>query len=45
MMDLDSHAETIFCGSNCIVMHVMGKECDVAPYTYAYNTIKAVPIV
>ena len=26
-----SHAETIVCGSNCIVMHFTGKECDVAP--------------
>ena len=43
-VDLDSHADTIFCGSNCIVMHYMGKECDVAPYTDAYNTIKAVTI-
>ena len=26
-------------------MHFMGKECDVAPYTGAYEKIKAVPIV
>ena len=26
-------------------MHFMGKECDVAPYTDTYETIKAVPIV
>ena len=43
-VDLDSHADTIFCCSNCIVMHFMGKECDVAPYTDAYNIIKAVTI-
>ena len=35
----------LFCGSNCIVIHFTGKECDVAPYTDAYKTIKAVPIV
>ena len=43
-MDMDSHMDTIVCGSNCIVMHFTGKECDVAPYTDAYNTIKEVPI-
>ena len=45
IMDLDSHADTIVCGSNCIFIHFMGKECDVAPYTAAYNRIKVVPIV
>ena len=44
-MDLDSHVDTIVCSSNCIVMNFTGKECDVAPYTDAYDTIKAVPIV
>ena len=43
-MELDSHMDTIVCGSNCIVMHFTGKECDVAPYTDAYNNIKVVPI-
>ena len=45
MIDLNSHADTIVCGSNCIVMHLRGKEYDVAPHTDAYETIKAVPIV
>ena len=44
-MELDSHAYTIVCGSKCIAMHFMGKECDIVPYTDAYNTINAVPIV
>ena len=44
-MDVDSHTDTIFCSSNCIVMDFTGKECDVAPYTDAYKTIKEVPIV
>ena len=43
-MDMESHANSIVCGSNCIVMHFTGKECDVAPYTDEYKTIKAVPI-
>ena len=44
-MELDLHADTIFCGSNCIVVHFTGKECDVASYTDVYKTIKSVPIV
>ena len=44
-MELDSHAEKIVCGSNCIVIHFTGKECDVAPYNDEYETIKAVPII
>jgi hypothetical protein len=44
-LELDSHADTIVCGSNCIVMHFTGKECDVSPYTDAYEAIKSVPIV
>ena len=44
-VELDSHAETFFCGSKCIVMHFTGKECDVEPYNDVYETIKAVPIV
>ena len=35
MMDLDSHMDTIVCGSNCIVMNLTGKECDIATYTDA----------
>ena len=42
--DLDSHADTIFCGSNCIVIHFTGKEYDIAPYTNAYANINSVPI-
>jgi len=44
-MELDSHADTIVCGSNCLVLHYTGKECDVSPYTDAYEAIKSVPIV
>ena len=40
-MELDSHADTIVCGSNCIVMHYfIGKEFAVTPYTDAYKNIK-----
>ena len=45
MMELNLHADTIFCGYNCIIIKFTSKECDVAPYTDAYNTIKTVPMV
>ena len=44
-MELYFHADTIVCISNYIVMHFMGKECNVVAYTDAYDTIKAEPIV
>ncbi len=44
-LELDSHADTIVCGSNCVIMHHTGKVCDVSPYTDTYDPIKAVPIV
>jgi hypothetical protein len=44
-MELDSHADTIVCGSNCVIIHYTGQECDVSPYTEAYESIKSVPIV
>ena len=36
---------TIFCGYNCIIMYFTSKECYLASYTDAYETIKVVPIV
>jgi hypothetical protein len=44
-MELDSHADTIVLGSNAIVMHYTTRECDVSPYSDAYDPIKNVPIV
>ena len=32
-VELDSHADTIVAGSNCVIMHYTGRECDVSPYT------------
>ena len=43
--ELDSHADSIVAGSNCIILNYTGKECDVAPYRDEYDTIKNVPIV
>ena len=44
-MYMDSPTDTIVCGFNCIIMHFTGKECDVAPYTDAHETINSVSIV
>ena len=44
-IELDSHADTIVAGSNCVVMHYTGRECDVSPYTDEYKPIQNVPIV
>jgi hypothetical protein len=44
-IEMDSHADTIICGFNCLIMYYTGKECDVSPYTEAYKAIKSVPIV
>ena len=43
--ELDSHADTIVAGSNCIVLHYTGKECDVSPYRDDYEAVQNVPIV
>jgi Reverse transcriptase (RNA-dependent DNA polymerase) len=44
-MELDSHADTVVLGSNCIILSYSGRECDVLPYTDSYDAIKGVPIV
>jgi hypothetical protein len=44
-MELDSHADAVVCGSNCVIIHHTGQECDVSPYTDTYESIKSVPIV
>jgi hypothetical protein len=43
--ELDSHADTIVAGSNCVILQYTGKECDVTPYREDYESIKGVPIV
>jgi hypothetical protein len=35
-MEIDSHADTIVCGANCIILHYIGKECGVLPYMDEY---------
>ena len=43
--ELDSHADSIVAGKNCIILNYTGKECDVSPYREDYKPIKNVPIV
>ena len=44
-IELDSHADTIVLGSNCVVLHHTGKVCEVSPYSEDYEAIKNVPVV
>ena len=43
--DLDSHADSIVTGTNCCIMHLTGRECDVSPYRDDYKAIINVSIV
>ena len=43
--ELDSHADTIVAGSNCIILQYTGKEFDVSPYRDDYESVSNVPIV
>ena len=43
--ELDSHADTTVAGSNCVVLHYTGKECDVTPYRDDYQPVSNIPIV
>jgi hypothetical protein len=44
-LELDSHADTIILGSNCVILAHTGRECDVSPFIEAYSSITNVPIV
>ena len=43
--ELDSHADTIVAGANCVILQYTGKECDVSPYREDYASVENVPIV
>ncbi len=43
--ELDSHADTVTAGSNCIVLEYTNQTCQVAPYNDNYEPICDVPIV
>ena len=44
-IELDSHADTVVLGSNCVVLHHTGKVCEVSPYTDEYDAITDIPVV
>ena len=43
-IDINSHADTVVFGRNFTPIQYSGRECDVSPYTDAYEAIKSVPI-
>ena len=44
-IEMDSHADTIVAGSNCVVLNYTGQVCDVSPYRDDYAPIENVPVV
>ena len=44
-IELDSHADTIVLGANCVVLSHTGQTCEVMPYSDTYNAITDVPVV
>ena len=44
-MELDSHADTIVLGANCVILSHTGQRCEVMPYSDTYNAITDVPVV
>ena len=44
-IELDSHADTVVLGSNAVVLHYTGNECEVSPYSDEYEAISNVPVV
>ena len=42
--EMDSHADTIVAGRNCVVLNYTGKECDVEMFSDSHDAIKNVPL-
>ena len=42
--EMDSHADTIVAGRNCVVLNYTGKECDVHAFSDSHDAIKNVPL-
>ena len=40
--EMDSHADTIVAGKNCVVLNYTGKECDVSAFSDNCGTIENV---
>ena len=43
-IELDSHADTVVLGSNCVVLHHTGNVCEVSPYMDEYDAITDVEV-
>ena len=43
-MELDSHADTIVGGSNCVLIETTGRIVSVLPYNDEYESIDDIPI-
>ena len=44
-IELDSHADTIVLGANCIILSHTGQSCEVMPYSDTYDAITDVPVI
>ena len=44
-IELDSHADTIVLGANCVILSHTGQSCEVMPYSDTYDAITDVPVV
>ena len=44
-IELDSHADTVVLGLNCVVLHHTGKVCEVSPYMDEYDAFTDIPVV
>ena len=44
-IELDSHADTIILGANCVILSHTGQTCVVMPYSDTYKAITDVPVV
>ena len=44
-IELDSHADTIVLGTNCVILSHTGQSCEVMPYSDTYDAITNVPVV
>jgi hypothetical protein len=42
--ELDSHADTIVAGANCVLIEQTGKVVSVLPFSSEYNSINDIPI-
>ena len=44
-IELDSHADTIVLGTNCVILSYTGQSCEVMPYSDTYDAITDVPVI